>query len=240
MSQSNVGRYSSGDSEWWRLLFLAIGLLLALLASTTHVVGGESSVWRSDFKAALQEAEEKKLPLLIHFYADWCMPCQKMEREVFPTAAVKELLDRRFVAVKVNSDHRQDLVRQYGVETLPSDVVIDSLTGRVIVLHAGYQDRSDYLATATKAEAHFVKAHASDLVAYNSVAGRDAPQTALGIKSDQIEFGEPTPVIGLDGFSPVRADEKTRMESRFPQVGLGLQGCYISPRQSSGTGRISE
>ena len=80
----------------------------------------------------MQEAEEKKLPLLIHFYAEWCMPCQRMEREVFPTPAVKELLGSRFIAVKVNSDLRQDLVRRYGVETLPSDVVVDSLTGRTI------------------------------------------------------------------------------------------------------------
>lgn len=204
MSQSSVGRFTGGDSEWRRLAFLTAGLIVIILATGSRVVGAEpASFWRSDYKSALQEAEDKKLPLLVHFYADWCMPCQRMEREVFTTPVIRELLGNRFVAVKVNSDHQQNLVRQYGVETLPSDVIVDSFTGKVISLYSGFQDRNGYFANASQAEARFVKAHSGDLVVTKLVTGNDMAQPAVGFKSDQIELGDPQPVIGLDGFSPV-------------------------------------
>ncbi len=219
MAQSNVERFSSGDHEWKRLIFLTVGLLLVVLATTSRVVGSESSsFWRTDFKAALQEAEEKKLPLVVHFYADWCMPCQRMERDVFSNAAVKDLLGTRFVAVKVNSDHRQDLVRRYGVETLPSDVMVDSLTGRTIALHAGFQDRSAYLANATQAEARFSKAHSSELVVTKLVMNSDKAQPAVGVKTNDVELGDPQPVVGLDGFSPVSLTKKRQWNRGSPKL----------------------
>lgn len=214
MSQSNLGRVTGGDSEWRRLAFLMAGLILVVLVTGTRIVGAEpSSVWRSDFKTALQEAESKKLPLLVHFYADWCMPCQRMEREVFPTPAVKELLGNHFVAVKVNSDQHQDLVHRYGIETLPSDAVVDSLTGRLISVHAGFQNRNDYLTTATQAESRFIKAHAADLVVTKSVPTGETAQTAGGVVTQEPELGDARPVIGLNGYSPV-ALTKSRQWNR--------------------------
>ena len=199
MAHSNVNRISGNESDWWRVLFVAIGLLYLILSSTSQVVGAEpTTVWRSDYKSALQEAEEKKLPLLLHFYAEWCMPCQRMERDVFSKPAVKSLIGNRFIAVKIDSDHHQDLVRQYGVETLPSDVFVDSLTGRTIDLQKGFQEQSEYVSSATKAEARFVKAHAGDLVIAKSESNGTQTMPAIDIKTGRIELGDPQPVIGLD------------------------------------------
>ena len=214
MSKNNFGQISGIDFGRVRLLLLTVGLLSLNLAEPGRITGAEgSSVFRSDFKAALQEAEEKKRPLLVHFYADWCMPCQRMEREVFNNTAVKDLLTGHFVAVKVNSDHRQDLVGRYGVQTLPSDVIVDSLTGRVIAMHSGYQDRTAYLATASQAEARFTKAHAGDLIVEKSSESSIAASSVALNRKDEPELGEPKPVIGLDGFSPV-ALGKTRQWNR--------------------------
>ena len=218
MSQANVGRVTSGDSEWRRLLFLATGLIVVILATTSRVVGSESgSVFKTDFKTALSEAEEKKLPLLVHFYADWCVPCQRMEREVFTTSTVKDLLGSRFIAVKVNSDQRQDLVRQYNVETLPSDVIVDSLSGRVIAMHAGFQDRTGYFANASQAEAKFVKAHAGDLIVARSLENNDVAQTAAGVVTGQLELGDAQPVVGLNGFSPIALTKNRQWNRGSPR-----------------------
>ncbi len=218
MSQANVGRVTSGDSEWRRLLFIATGLIVVILATTSRVVGSESgSVFKTDFKSALTEAEEKKLPLLVHFYADWCVPCQRMEREVFTTSTIKDLLGNRFIAVKVNSDHRQDLVRQYNVETLPSDVIVDSLSGRVIAMHAGYQDQNGYFANASQAEARFVKAHAGDLIVTRSRENNDVAQTAAGVVTGQLELGDAQPLVGLNGFSPIALTKNRQWNRGSPR-----------------------
>ncbi len=215
------------------LWFLAWIALMAM--ATRTVVGAEPSpVWRTDFKAALLEAEQRRLPLLVHFYADWCMPCQRMERDVFTAPKVKEFLGTHFVAVKLNSDNHQDIVRRYGVETLPSDLVIDSLTGKVLVLHSDFLDTTRYLSLASQAEARFIQVHAADLRPDNgtevaatdgskpgaSTTGETAkkpvvPQTA---KAGEVELGDPQPVVGLDGFSPVALAKHrkwTRGSARF-------------------------
>lgn len=203
MSQSNVGRLS-GKFDWPRVALLATGLFVTILTTCSNVVGTEpSSAWRSDFKTALYEAEEKKLPLLIHFYAEWCMPCKRMERDVFSSPDVKGLLTHRLVAVKINSDQHQDIVRRYAVETLPSDVVVDSLTGRVIANHAGFQDKAAYLTTVSTAESLFRRAHARELAAAKPGESSGSSPTATAKRQTEVELGEPKPVIGLDGFSPV-------------------------------------
>jgi YHS domain-containing protein len=203
MSQSNVGRIS-GEFDWRRVALFATGLVVTILTTCSHIVGAEQgSVWRADFDSALQEAEEKKLPLLIHFYAEWCMPCKRMERDVFSSPDVKSLLANRFVAVKINSDQHQDLVRRYAVETLPSDVVVDSLTGRVVSLRAGFQERNAYLTSVSNAETRFNRAHAGEIAAMKSTENGNPRQNAVVKPSAELELGDPKPVIGLDGFSPV-------------------------------------
>lgn len=226
--------------QWMRrgMWFLAWVSLVAMASQT--VVGAEpSSVWRSDFKAALLEAEERRLPLLVHFYADWCMPCQRMERDVFTSPKVKEFLGTHFVAVKLNSDHNQDVVRRYGVETLPSDLVIDSLTGKVLVRHSDFLDSTKYLSLATQAEARFIQVHAAESKPEpeatkpgasgtgenNTDAARpragDSATTQVSpvpSKVGEVELGDPQPVVGLDGFSPVALAKHrkwTRGSARF-------------------------
>jgi len=202
------------------------------MASQTVVGAEPSPVWRSNFKAALLEAEQRRLPLLVHFYADWCMPCQRMERDVFTSPKLKEFLGTHFVAVKLDSDHHQDIVRRYGVETLPSDLVIDSLTGKVLVLHSDFLDTTRYLTLATQAEARFIQVHAADLKPENEKdsaatdgtgssgtgAASSTPAASLTTKAGEVELGDPQPVVGLDGFSPVALAKHrkwTRGSARF-------------------------
>ncbi len=177
---------------------------VALVATASRIVVGAepSTVWRTDFKAALLDAEQKKLPLLVHFYADWCMPCQRMEREVLTAANVKEFVGSRFVAVKLNSDHHQDLVRRYGVEMLPSDVVIDSQSGKVLLLHSDFLDKTRYIQLVAQGEAQFAKIHAAKLKQGGDAEAGDPNQTDAGHSGEAV-LGDPQPVVGLDGYSPV-------------------------------------
>lgn len=204
-------------TQWvGRGLWLLAWVVLVSVASR-RVVGVEPSpVWRTDFKSALAEAEQKKLPLLVHFYADWCMPCQRMEREVLSSQSVKDVLGSRFVAVKLNSDHHQDIVNRYDVKTLPSDLVIDPINGKVITLHSEPFDKPRYLTMVAQAEAKFIKFHAvreqqTDPAGSGNGAAAEATKpadatTAVNATAGQVqqpELGEPQPVVGLDGYSPV-------------------------------------
>lgn len=218
MSKIHFGHSSNGGVCWGRLFILTVGLLAFGRDCTCLVASEPSTLFQSDFKKALQEAEAKKRPLLVHFYADWCVPCQRMEREVFSNVALKEQLGAHFVAVKLNSDHNQELVNTYGVQKLPSDVIVDSYTGRVIAMHSGPQDRVGYSAFASQAVARFSKTHANEIAVEKTTRNGGTEQSVSSVKTVEPELGEPKPVVGLDGFSPVALSKSrkwTRGSSQF-------------------------
>ncbi len=100
--------------------------------------------WRSSFEEAQAVAARDQIPLLIHFHAPWCGPCQQMDRDVFSSLAVKRALAEGLAAVKVDTSERPDVSRRYGVSTVPRDVVVYP-DGRTETLSVGYIPRSAYL-----------------------------------------------------------------------------------------------
>lgn len=67
---------------------------------------------------ALAKKEHKKVYL--HFWAEWCAYCKKMEKETFHNASVVAYLNRHFIAVKVNTDRETELADRFGVRAFPT------------------------------------------------------------------------------------------------------------------------
>jgi YHS domain-containing protein len=219
-------RFGAVPQDWATRLFWAIlWFLILVLVAPRLVVGADTRLWRTDFDAALREAEEKKLPLMMHFYADWCMPCKKMDQTVFNSSTVRDLLTTRFVAVKLNAEKYQNLVKRYGFEILPTDMAIDPLTGRVLAMHSGYMDQAAYLRLARQTELAFQKAHPPGATPTDVAAG-SADTAAGGAGPAAPQLGEPRPVVGLDGYSPVaimKSRKWTRGSVRFAWDYKGVQ-----------------
>lgn len=69
-----------------------------------------------------QEVVESKIPVLIDFYADWCMPC-KMFAPIL--ADVAEEYEGKVKIVKVNIDHSPELAQKYFVMSIPTLKLLD-------------------------------------------------------------------------------------------------------------------
>lgn len=105
----------------------------------------EPDVWMHDFADAAKVAKKVGRPLLIHFHATWCAPCRQMEKDVLHHSDVRDLLSRNFVAVMIDSDQHPELISQFEIKGLPTDVVI--APDDVVLLKAeGGRDRKTYLA----------------------------------------------------------------------------------------------
>lgn len=117
-------------------------ICLCLIAGVCELqAGGWSNL---GFEQTEQQAKQKRLPLLVHFYADWCGPCSRMEQEVFSSPEVASQLSTGLLAVKVNSDVRRDLAGRFGVSSLPTDIYI-APDGRVLSRFVGATGRSTFL-----------------------------------------------------------------------------------------------
>lgn len=64
-------------------------------------------VWLS-LPEALAVSQTEGRPALVYVHAAWCVPCQRLERETFPEAAVANRLGRFALATLVIDDHDRE------------------------------------------------------------------------------------------------------------------------------------
>jgi thioredoxin-related protein len=89
------------------------------------------------YETGVHRAKADKKKLFIHFYADWCRYCKKMDSETFRQTDVVAALNSDFIAVRVNSDQQRQIASQYRVRGLPDTWFIDK-DGKPIGNRVGY------------------------------------------------------------------------------------------------------
>ena len=72
------------------------------------------TITKENFAELVERAEK---PVLVDFWAPWCVYCRRIEPAVEELAADTE---RTLIVAKVNVDEQEALADQFGVETIPS------------------------------------------------------------------------------------------------------------------------
>jgi len=81
-----------------------------------------------------QEVLESQIPVLVDFWAEWCIPCRMVEPIVMEVA---EKYDGRLKVVRLNVDKNQRLAVQYSIMSIPTLAVfvngtcVDEIIGAV-------------------------------------------------------------------------------------------------------------
>jgi len=97
----------------------------------------------ADFGALLQKAGDK--PVLVDFWAPWCMPCRMMAPILDGVA--REMGDRAVVA-KLETDANPAVASALGIRALPTMVLF--VGGRVKDVFVGVKSQSDLVKAMTK------------------------------------------------------------------------------------------
>ena len=112
-------------------------------AITTHET--TSVRWEKDFSAALERARKENKPVLVNFYADWCVWCKRLESTTLRDGKVASMLQNQMVPISldVEGDGRE-LSNQYRVDGLPTILVLDGV-GRELGRIPGYMPPAGFL-----------------------------------------------------------------------------------------------
>jgi thiol:disulfide interchange protein DsbD len=95
-----------------------------------HILGIAPSIpWMPYDDDLLVEAKAKNLPVVIDFSAEWCIPCEELDRETFSQPevieAAKKVMPLRADLTHSGSDEVVDLRKKYEIRGVPMIVFID-------------------------------------------------------------------------------------------------------------------
>lgn len=143
---------------------------LLILAVAVCIVGGvraeEPIHWYSSVEEASAQAISTNRPLMIDFWATWCLPCKAMEQEVYSTAEFRKAT-QKFLPVKIDFDKKTALARKYNVESLPTIVFADSY-GDELFRYEGYLGAVPLLAVVSA-----LPGDVTEFNRLNRILGRD-------------------------------------------------------------------
>lgn len=112
--------------------------------------GGVHVAWQHYEASVLASASTAKQPVVIDFYADWCIPCKELDAKTFSDPAVASEL-KRFQRVKADltlpdDPKTQALTKQYAIVGVPTIVFLDAAGQEVRELRlTGYEDPAKFL-----------------------------------------------------------------------------------------------
>ena len=133
------------------MVFIALGVLL-MLASSRAAEGN----WLN-FNQGLALAEKQDKAILIDFYTSWCHWCKVMDEKTFKNKAVADVLQRRFITIRINAESSNEsvvykgqnfsnveLTRAFEVTGFPSLAFLDS-KGDPITIIPGYVPAEEFI-----------------------------------------------------------------------------------------------
>lgn len=100
-------------------------LALTALSVASSARAADSAVrWHNDIDKALAVAAQSNRLVLVHFWKPSCGPCVKLDAQVFSEPQFAAALEADYVPVKINTDQLPMTARRYGIEFLPTDIIL--------------------------------------------------------------------------------------------------------------------
>jgi thioredoxin:protein disulfide reductase len=108
-----------------------------------------------DLDRALADAKAAKQPVVLDFYADWCVSCKEMEKFTFSQPGVQKAL-AGFVLLKAdvtaNDDTDQALLKRFSLFGPPATIFFADGVERRALRLIGFEKADDFIARAGKAQ----------------------------------------------------------------------------------------
>ncbi len=87
-------------------------------------IAGAQIPWQTNLRAAHSQAEAQGKLLLLHFYSDDCIFCDRLEAGTFRSPEVGATINQRFIPVKIHGGKNPQLIEMFKVKKYPTDVIV--------------------------------------------------------------------------------------------------------------------
>lgn len=107
-----------------RILKIAIIVFIMLFASQFLLFSADTVKWESDWQSVLKTAAEKKQPVLMDFYTDWCPHCKRLDAITFIDKTVIDYFNKEnYALLKVNPEIDRAAEEKFKVFSYPTMVI---------------------------------------------------------------------------------------------------------------------
>lgn len=111
------------------LSFLGIALIsLTSYKNDKKNYVSEVRFYDGSYDELLRESKKLKKPIILDFWATWCIPCRKMENETFADPDFAAYINKNFLVYKVNIDtfEGMDIADKYSIDAYPTLILLDA------------------------------------------------------------------------------------------------------------------
>ncbi len=120
------------------------------------MAAGSLVEWRPWGRAAFEEAGAERVPVLLAIGPRWCPGTAAMTRGAYADPRVADVLDDRFVPIRIDADERPDIGERYGLGAWPTTAFLtpdgDVLGGETYATAARMRDLLPRVADAFAAQ----------------------------------------------------------------------------------------
>ena len=116
--------------KFFGIVLLGFGIFYLALALHWHLPEqGKNKVWQPFTQQKLEEAVSQHKPVIIDFFAEWCLGCHELDQNVFSKPEVQAKL-AQVTALRVDATNMDDpliqkLIDQYSIIGLPTVLFLD-------------------------------------------------------------------------------------------------------------------
>jgi YHS domain-containing protein/thiol-disulfide isomerase/thioredoxin len=176
------------------ILLAACGLAFISGGPRVDAAAAEAAAWQPDIESARRLAGQTNRLVLIHFWSTSCGPCMRMEHEVFSKPEVMKAILVNYVPVKLDANAFPITAQQYGITSIPTDIVTTP-AGIIVQKRTGGIGAKQYVDTMTMI-ANTARPGASAVAHTNPAPNGHLDTLASGNSTDAVSVGAPPPSWG--------------------------------------------